>query len=184
MLATRSQFEDQLTALRERLLEMGSSVDSMLDRSVRALTEQDVPMAEAVIAADDQIDEMDLEIEKDCMRLLAQQQPMARDLRLIGTALKVITDLERIGDHSVDIAKVARKLAPDIFYKPLVDIPNMASRTRLMLQEALNSFVNHDLELVDRVVAADDEIDRLFHQLRAELHEVMKREAGLVVQAS
>lgn len=184
MIATRSQFEEQLNALRERLLEMGSIVDSMLDRAVRALSEQDASLAIDVITEDDVIDALDLEIEQDCMRLLAQQQPMARDLRLIGTALKVITDLERIGDHSVDIAKVAKKLSEDIFFKPLVDIPNMASKSRLMLQEALGAFVNHDLELVDRVVSEDDEIDRLFHVLRVELHDVMRAEPKLVVQAS
>src|ERR1700744_4749647 len=98
------------------------------------------------------------------MRLTPLQQPIARDLRVIGTAMKVITDLERIGDHAVDIAKVARKLARDSFYKPLVDLPKMASIVRQMLHDALGAFVNHDLALVDRVVSADDSVDDLFHR--------------------
>src|SRR2546422_9086557 len=98
------------------------------------------------------------------MRLLALQQPMARDLRLIGTALKVITDLERIGDHAVDIAKVARKLSREPLYAPLVDIPKMGTCVRQMLEDSLSAFVNHDLPLVDRVVASDDEVDTMFHE--------------------
>jgi phosphate transport system protein len=184
MHATRHQFEEQLETLRNRLLEMGSSVDNMMAMAIRALAEQNVELAETVIAADDVIDALDLEIESECMRLIALQAPVARDLRLVGTTLKVITDLERIGDHAVDIAKVARKLAKDTFFKPLVDIPRMASAVRQMLREAMAAFVDHDLDLVNKVVAADDEVDTLFHQLRDELHAVMRRDPNLVVQAS
>jgi phosphate transport system protein len=184
MAATRLQFEEQLEELRHRLLEMGSAADNMVDLSIRALMEQDVELAEQVIAADDAIDEQDLQIETDCMRLIALQAPVARDLHLVGTALKAITDLERIGDHAVDIAKVARKLARDTFFKPLVDIPRMASSVRQMLRDAMASFVNHDLDLVDSVVAADDRVDEMFHHIRDELHSVMRRDPSLVVQAS
>jgi phosphate transport system protein len=184
MAATRLQFEEQLEALRHRLLEMGSGVDNMVGLSIRALTEQDTDLAEQVIAADDAIDELDLAIETDCMRLIALQAPVARDLHLVGTALKAITDLERIGDHAVDIAKVARKLSRDTFFKPLVDIPRMAASVRQMLREAMSAFVNHDLELVDVVVAGDDRIDDMFHQIRDELHLAMRRDPSLVVQAS
>jgi phosphate transport system protein len=184
MHATRLQFEEQLEMLRNRLLEMGSSVDNMMAMAIRALTEQNVELAETVIADDDTIDALDLEIESECMRLIALQAPVARDLRLVGTTLKAITDLERIGDHAVDIAKVARKLARDTFFKPLVDIPRMANAVRQMLREAMAAFVDHDLELVNKVVAADDEVDTLFHQLRDELHAVMRKDPELVVQAS
>jgi phosphate transport system protein len=184
MAVTRLQFDEQLDALRRQLLEMGSDADGMLAKAMRALTEQNVPLAEEVIAADDAMDSLDLQIETGCMRMIALQQPVARDLRLIGTALKIITDLERIGDHSVDIAKAARHLARETFFKPLVDIPRMAASVRQMLRDALASFVNHDLELVDKVVAADDEVDRMFHQLRNELHDFMRRDPSIVVQAS
>ncbi len=181
---TRSQFGEALESLRRRLIEMGNDVDTMMATALRALTEQSGEMAERVIFADDEVDNLDIQIEAECMRLLALQQPMARDLRLIGTALKVITDLERIGDHAVDIAKVARKLAKEPLYAPLVDIPKMGTKVREMLEDALSAFVNHDLPLVDKVVAADDEVDDMFHQLRDELHAVMRRDPELVVQAS
>lgn len=184
MAVTRVMFEEELETLRHRLLEMGSDADAMVERAVRALTTQNVEIAEMVIQSDDALDSLDVQIEADCMRLIALQQPMARDLRLIGTALKVITDLERIGDHAVDIAKVARKLARDTFYKPLVDLPRMAERVRVMLKNAMAAFVNHDLKMVDTVVRADDEVDTLFHQLRDELHAVMRNNPSLVVQAS
>jgi len=163
---------------------MGSEADRMLDLAMQALTKQNVEIAEQVIAGDDVIDDLDIRIEMEAMRIIALQQPVARDLRLVGTAIKVISDIERIGDHAVDIAKVARKLARDTFFKPLADIPYMADRVRAMLREALTAFVTHDLDLVRRVVAADDEIDDLFHKLRDELHAAMSRDANLVVQAS
>jgi phosphate transport system protein len=156
----------------------------MLDLAMQALTKQNVEIAEQVISGDDVIDDLDIRIEMEAMRIIALQQPVARDLRLVGTAIKVISDIERIGDHAVDIAKVARKLARDTFFKPLADIPYMADRVRAMLREALTAFVTHDLDLVRRVVAADDEIDDLFHKLRDELHAAMSRDANLVVQAS
>ncbi len=181
---TRGQFEEELRRLGDEVLRMGSEADRMLDLAMQALTKQNVEIAEQVIAGDDVIDDLDIRIEMEAMRIIALQQPVARDLRLVGTALKVISDIERIGDHAVDIAKVARKLARDTFFKPLADIPYMADRVRAMLREALTAFVTHDLDLVRRVVAADDEIDDLFHKLRDELHAAMSRDANLVVQAS
>lgn len=170
--------------LRHLLLKMGSQVDQMVGEAMDSLTQQDVALAESVLRSDDTVDDLDIQIESQCMRLIALQQPMARDLRLIGTALKVITDLERIGDHAVDIAKVARKLARDSFYKPLVDLPRMNEMVRSMLHDALTAFVAHDLQLVEHVVLADDAVDDLFHKLRSELHTAMERSPALVVQAS
>ncbi len=181
---TRLQFAEELNRLRSRVLEMGNAVDQMLGDALRALADQSVEQAEEVIATDERIDSMDLEIESQCMRLLALQQPMARDLRLIGTALKVITDLERIGDHSVDVAKVARKLAAEPLYSDLADLTRMAVSARQMLEDGLLAFINHDLSLVDKVVAADDEIDTLFHQVRDAFHQTMREKSELVVQAS
>ncbi len=184
MSLTRSEFEVQLDEIRRSLLEMGTTVDTMVAQATQALSDQDVDLAEQVIANDDSVDAMDLEIEAICMRLIALQAPVARDLRLLGTAMKVITDLERIGDHAVDIAKVARKLSSDQFFKPLVDIPKMSRAVREMLRNSMTAFVNHDLVLVDRVVEADDEIDSQFHRLRDELHQHMRSDSSLVVQAS
>lgn len=184
MSVTRAHFASELEALRQRVLEMGSEADAMVVMALQALTSQDEDLAEQVIARDDVVDSMDLKLETECMCLIALQQPMARDLRLVGTVLKVITDLERIGDHAVDIAKIARKLSHATFYKPLVDLPRMADRVRQMLKNALLAFIEHDLDLVDKVVRADDEVDALLHLIRDELHTVMRRDPVLVVQAS
>jgi phosphate transport system protein len=184
MRMTRSTFEEQLATLRNRLLAMGSAADNMVGMAMQALVEQDVELAAEVIAADDTIDGLDVEIETECMRLIALQTPVARDLHLVGTVLKAITDIERIGDHAVDIAKVARKLATESFYKPMVDLPKMANAVRQMLRDAMTAFVNHDLDVVNEVVAADDEVDSHFHRIRDELHGVMRHDPNLVVQAS
>jgi len=184
MSGTRMHFLEELESLRSQLLEMGSVADNMVERAVEALTKQDTAMAEEVIRRDDEVDSQDLAIEAECMRLIALQQPLARDLRLVGSAMKVITDLERIGDHAVDIAKIARKLARDTFFKQLVDLPHMADRVRFMLHNAMYALVNHDIELVDIVIAADDEVDDLFHKIREELHTAMGGDSNLVVQGS
>jgi len=181
---TRSQFEEELEKLRNMLLAMGSEADRAVSDSMQALEERDVSMAERVIDGDDRIDEMDLRIETECMRLIALQHPLARDLRLVGTALKIITDLERIGDHAVDIAKVARKLSYESGHRMLADLPRMATAVRRMLKNALDAFVKHDLSLVMTVVDADDEVDDLFHVIRDDLHGAMQSDPGIVVEAS
>jgi phosphate transport system protein len=181
---TRSQFEEELEKLRNLLLSMGSEADRAVSEAMNALEERDLGAAEAVIEADDRIDELDLQIEGECMRIIALQHPLARDLRLVGTALKIITDLERIGDHAVDIAKVARKFSRTTQEKALADLPRMAAAVRQMLKTALDAFVRHDLTLVDRVVEADDEVDELFHHIRDDLHAAMRNDPEVVVEAS
>lgn len=181
---TRTHYEEELDTLRHLLLKMGSQVDNMLSQAMDALTMQNTELAESVMYSDDAVDDLDIEIESQCMRLIALQQPIARDLRLIGTALKIITDLERIGDHAVDIAKVSRKLARDSFYKPLVDLPRMSAMVREMLHDALASFVASDMTLVERVIVSDDEVDDIFHKIRTELHATMRNDPNLVVQGS
>lgn len=184
MSLTRSQFEEELEKLRNRLLEMGSEADRAVADSMQALEDRDTPMSEKVIEDDDRIDELDLEIEAECMRIIALQHPLARDLRLVGTALKIITDLERIGDHAVDIAKVARKLAREPGHRTLADLPRMATAVRRMLKMALDAFVRHDLSLVEQVVTADDEVDDLFHVIRTDLHTAMQNSPDIVVEGS
>ncbi|CAN5461683.1 phosphate signaling complex protein PhoU [soil metagenome] len=184
MSLTRSQFEEELEKLRNMLLEMGSEAEMAIADSMEALSQRDASIAESVIRRDDVIDEMDLNIEAECMRLLALQQPLARDLRLVGTALKINTDLERIGDHAVDVAKVARKLAAMPLRDPVVDLPKMALAVRKMLKTALEAFVRHDLDLVDQAVKADDEVDDLFHSIRIDLHKEMESNPAMIVEAS
>lgn len=184
MALTRHHFDEELAALRRDLLLMGAATQEMVRDAVTALVEQDLALAEGIIARDDQVDQMDLDIEARCLRLLALQQPMASDLRMIGTALKIITDIERIGDHAVDISKVARRLGQESVYRPLVDIPRLGALARAMLKEALEAFVHRDLARVAKVIADDDAVDALYRQMRSDLQGCMKQDPSCVLQAS
>jgi len=183
MRRTRQAFDEQLAELEQRLLKMGEFVETMLEKAGRALATHDTKLAEEAIAADDAADDMDLEIEQHCMRLLALQQPMSRDLRTIGTVMKVIADVERIGDYSVDIAKTAIELAQTEYYKPLEDIPQMVEIVRWMLRQALAALVAHDLTLVAKVIERDDEVDRLWYRIRGQVEHVMQERSEVVPQA-
>ncbi len=180
----RAAFAADMEDLEKQLVRMGDFVESMLASAIKALAEQNEALANEVILRDDLADEMDLTIEQRCMRLLALQQPLGHDLRTIGTALKIIADLERIGDYSVDIARVAKSLVHEPYFKPLVDIPAMAAIASEMLRGAIRSFVNKDLELVRQVCQRDDEVDRAWHSLLRELMASMERDPSLVRQAT
>ncbi|HCU37936.1 MAG TPA: phosphate transport system regulatory protein PhoU [Armatimonadetes bacterium] len=184
MRRSRQAFDEQLEQLQQRLLQMGAFVEAMLEKAMRALAEHDVALAREVISADDVADEMDLEIEKQCMRLLALQQPMSKDLRQVGTVMKVIGDAERIGDYSVDIARTAITLAEQEFFKPLVDIPRMAELVRGMLRHAIEALVKRDLDLVRTVIEDDDSVDKMWHFLLDELQGIMQKRPEVVVQAT
>ncbi len=183
MRRTRQAFDEQLRELERRLVEMGRFVESMLGKAVKSLADQDAAAAREVIAADDTADEMDLDIEQHCMRLLALQQPMSRDLRTIGTVMKVIADVERIGDYSVDIARTAIKLEGDEYFRPLEDIPRMTEMVQQMLRDALEALVDRDLEQVARVVACDDAVDRMWYKVRDDVERVMQEQPEVVPQA-
>jgi phosphate transport system protein len=180
----RQTFESQLVELQHSLVRMGSDVEEMLDSAMRALTLQDLGLAERVIEMDDRVDQMDIEIETACMRLLALQQPMSYDLRIIGTAMKIITDLERIADYAVDIAKTMRRLAEEPYLTLLTHLPRMGETTRRMVHTALQAYVERDLKLVDRVVRDDDLVDALEDQLFTELLQTMQQDAGLARRAT
>ena len=180
----RQSFDEQLQSLERHLLAMGERAEAMLAKSVEALALHNVELAHEVIAEDDRVDEMDLGIEHECMRLLALQQPMSRDLRTIGTVMKVISDVERIGDYSVDIARTAIKLADTEYFRPLVNIPQMADLVRTMLRQALEALVHRDLERVARVVEWDDQVDRMWYAFSNELERLMQERPDLVPQAA
>ena len=183
MVRIRRAFDEQLHALNARLVEMGAFVEAMVDNSIQALKKQDVALAQEGIAADDTVDDMDLQIEQSCMTLLALQQPMARDLRTIGTIMKVIADVERIGDYAVDIARTAITLADSEFFKPLVDIPRMSELVAAMLRKVIQALVKRDLDLVAEVIAEDDEVDKMWYSLLDELTVMMQERSEIVPQA-
>jgi phosphate transport system protein len=185
MAITRVHFDEELTELRAKLLRMGTATEEMVRDAITALVRPDLKLAASILPRDDAIDTMDQEIEAECLRLFALQQPMASDLRFLSSAMKVITDIERIGDHAVDIAKVARRMSDEgILYKPLVDIPRLGEMSGAMLHDALEAFVHHDLARVDKVIVSDDAVDSLYRTMRSDLRETMQRDPSSVVQAS
>ena len=179
----RLAFENQLRELEDTLLKMGREAAAMLENALLALETQDVSLAEATIARDDVVDELRFAIEKKAMELTATQQPAARDLRRIFACISIASDVERVGDYSVDICKTAKRLAERPLFKPLVDIPRMEKIVVGMLKDSLDGFVSRDLDLIEKMIAADDEVDHLYHYLHDELCEFMKKDPELVDQA-
>ena len=185
MLGTRQTFHEELALLEQQLLHMGRLTGGMVADAVTSIQQGDVFLAETVIEQDDAIDTLNTDIETRCMKLLALQQPMARDLRQIGTALKIVTDLERIGDHAVDIAKISRKLSQHLFIrKQLVDVGPLADIAQQMLSHALEALVRHDTALAEQVCADDDRVDDLFKELREQLFELARQDASLTSASS
>ena len=159
-------FHDQLAQLKQRLLDMSDLATSLLDLSVDALLSRDANMAEAVISGDKELDLMELELEDQAINLLATQQPMARDLRFIISSIKVTNDLERVGDHAVNIAQGAIRLAGmTTVITPDPEIAEMARRARQMLRDSLTAFVRADGVLGRAVCRADDEVDAMHNSV-------------------
>lgn len=181
--SVRTAFADELKELEQDLLKMGSAVEQMLHKSIQALVTRNTALAQEAVDMDDVVDEYNLSIENKCLRLLALQQPMARDLRTIAATMKIITDIERAGDYAVDIAKTAIQLSDKPLFKPLVDIPKMADLVKHMLRETLAAFVNRDLKLIQRMIEHDDEVDHLNRALQDELVDYMRKDPEVVSQA-
>jgi phosphate transport system protein len=165
----REAYHKDLHKLKEEVISMGGLVSKAIGDSVLSLKNRDIGLAEKVIEMDNEIDAMDHKIEEDCMRLLALQQPMARDLRLIISVLKMSIDLERMGDLSLEIAVITKITASVPPIKPLVDIPRMSDICQDMLKNIMIAFENKDVEAARMVAKRDDEIDMLFDQVRREL---------------
>jgi phosphate transport system protein len=155
----KEHFSEQLEELRRNLILMGGEVERQIQRSIEALTEVDPEKADAVIAADSEIDRMEIVIEEQAISLLALQQPVASDLRFLIAALKINNDLERIGDHAVNIAEGAQRLAGQKPFKPFIDIPYMAEVAMSMLKQSLDAFVNRDAGLAKKTIKKDDILD-------------------------
>lgn len=181
---SRGSFEAQLGVLREDLLKMGALVKDAVSRAVRALKEQDLALAQEVVDDDEVVDTLEHDIEQKCLMLLALQQPMAVDLRFIGTALKTVTDMERMADHASDIAKVALRIGREPLIKPLVDIPRMAKVIEEMLDEGLKAFIGRDAETALEVAKRDDEVDHLYGQVFRELLTYMLEDPRTIRQAT
>lgn len=163
------QKEQDIVSLKERILKMGSLVEDAIRNSIKALVDRDSKLAISVIDGDRSVNTLDVEIEEECIRLLALYQPTGSNLRLITTAIKIITDLERMGDLAVDICERAIELNDEPSLKPYIDIPRMAEAVQKMLKDSLDSFVSNDPDLALKVCEADDIVDNLNHQIFNEL---------------
>jgi phosphate transport system protein len=166
---TSKHYEQQLRFLKDKLLLMSHQAEQMIADAMRALSERRPSLAEEVISRDDTLDQLQMEIDTLCYQILALEQPVASDLRFIATALKIVRDLERIGDTAVNIAERAHELIQEPELKKLIALPIMADATQRILKQSLDAFVNSDTELAQEVIKQDDTVDDLYEQIFREL---------------
>lgn len=180
----RNRFDRQLVQLNNELIEMGGMIEKAISDTVKALVNQDIELASNVIEYDEEIDHQEREIEQLCLKLLLQQQPVAKDLRLISAALKMITDMERIGDHATDISEITIELSKESYIKKLDHIQQMSKETMVMLVQSVEAFVNKDMDKARAVIAHDDVVDDLFNKVKAELIAMIHENVNAGEQAS
>lgn len=183
-LPPRQAFDNALLELQQDILHMGSLVEEAISLSVKSLVNQDQELADTVIVGDTRIDDMEIEIEEECIRLLATQQPMARDLRKISAAFKIIGELERMGDLACDVARHTKRIGKEPFVKPLIDIPRMAEITQKMVRECLDAYVREDVELARAMTQDDDLVDHLHSQIFREMLTYMIEDPRTIAQGT
>jgi phosphate transport system protein len=176
-------FETEMQALKNRLLSMGAMVEERVHQAVLALMERNAQAAETIIAGDAEVNELQIEVDDRCLKLLALQQPMASDLRLITAAMKINADLERIGDQAVNIAENSLKLMTAAPLKPIIDLPRMAEISEGMTRDSLDAFVRKDPALARSVLARDDEVDQLKDHIFRVLLTYMMADPGTIERA-
>lgn len=176
-------FDDELNSLKQKVLTMGSMVENALKDSIKSLVDRDNDLARAVIEKDHRVNALDVEIDEESIRLIALRQPMASDLRFITTAMKITTDLERMGDLAVNIAERALELNEEPVLKPYIDIPRMREIAQKMTRDALDAFVRKDEALARDVIMRDDEVDYLKHEVLKELAVFMVQDPTTVTRA-
>lgn len=180
----RLTLEQELQRLQDQVLVLGSMVGEALVESVRLLKARDIPGSKRLIEADQAINEKRFAIENDVLTLIATQQPMARDLRILAAILEIITELERIGDYAKGIGRINVLIGEEPLLKPLIDIPYMATKVRDMLDRALDAFVHRDVEAARAIPREDDEIDNLYNQVYRELLTFMMQDPHTIDRAS
>lgn len=174
----RSRFDAELEQLNVELIEMGALVEQAIATASEALVNKDPVLAQEVIDNDGEINKKERAIENLCLKLLLQQHPVARDLRMISTALKIITDMERIGDQAADISDITIRLADEPYIKKLVDLPRMARATITMVNECIDAFVGKNPQLARDVIAYDDVVDDLFNTVKLDLINLIREDAA------
>lgn len=180
----RNSFEKELELLQGLMVKMAGLVEESIENSIIALKKQDIELAKQVYESDDTIDDLEGKIEKICINLIARQQPLAKDLRTISTALKVITDMERIADQAADISELTIRMAGMKYIKPLIDIPMMADLAKKMVIKAMDSYIKQDIVLAKEVCDSDDEVDDMFSKIVLELINMIKNNPETTEQAT
>lgn len=180
----RKNYEHALKALQDEVLVMASMVGKSIMRSIEALKSRDLELARQVIADDEAINNKRFDIEEQCVEIIATQQPMAVDLRIIIAILNMLVDLERIGDHSEGIAKITIMVGDEPPIKPLIDLPRMAEKSCHMLSEAMDAFINRDVALAKKICDDDEEVDALYEQVFRELLIIMAENPGTIKRAT
>ncbi len=183
-LHTDKSYEAELKQLRERLLEMGGKVEAAIAQSVRALAERDPELARAVQVNDREVNRMEVEIDEACRRILALRQPAASDLRFITTALKIVTDLERMGDLAVNVAERALDLSQAPPLRPMHDLTALADLAEAALKKALDAFVEKDADRAEEVMRGDDLLDALYHKIFNDVLGYMMEDVRVIRRAT
>lgn len=181
---TRISFDTGLQVLHDELIKMGSMVEKQIHNAIESLVKQDIELAEKVIKGDDSIDFLQKDIEEQCIKLIAREQPVAGDLRNIFTSTKIVTDLERMADHAVDIAKITRRLKDEKYIKELVDTPKMAEIVQEMIKLSIDAYITGDVDKAYEICKMDDKVDALYKKIFSELIGFMNSDQHTVNQAS
>ena len=179
----RTRFDEQLSELNDMLIEMGVMIEKAIKNATRAIVDHEKKRAKKAIEMDSEIDQHEKDIESLCLQLLLRQQPVAKDLRLISAAMKMVTDMERIGDQAADISEIAKYLIGKENLINLETIPLMAEATSRMVTDAIDAFVKKDLELAQKVIDYDDVVDELFHRIRNDVISLIQNDSACGEQA-
>lgn len=179
----KAYFDNELIDLKENLVKMSNLVEEAINVAIKSLVEQDIDLAVRVIENDDKIDQMELDIEEQCLQMIALRHPIAKNLRMIGCGYKTVSDLERVADHAVNIAKASQYLSTKPMVKPLIDIPRMAKIAQNMLKDALDAYFNGDVELAKEVWVRDKTVDDLDKQIFRELLTFMMEDPRTISRA-
>jgi len=180
----RRTFHKRLRKIQDDVLVMGSMVEKAIERSIEALKKRDQELAGKIIGDDQAINRKRFSIEESCVELIATQQPMASDLRIIIGVLNITSELERIGDHAEGIAKIVLMIGDEPHLKPLIDIPRMAEKTEEMLRRSLKAFIDHDADAARQIAIEDDEVDNLYDQVFRELLTFMAEDPRTITRAT
>lgn len=177
-MSARISFEHEIEVLNSELEKMGMLIETAIDKSVLAFENQDHELAKQIVQGDRTINDVEKSIESRCLSLILRQQPVAKDLRVVSTALKVVTDMERIGDQAADIAELVLGLKGELAFNVVDNIPEMARVAKHMVRDSVAAFIGLDVEAANKTMVRDDVVDELFNDVKEEIIHLLKTEAG------